>query len=258
MISEHILRSIQSFDLTWYQWALIGFSTIFMGISKAGLSSANLFTVLLLAWIFGGKLSTGIVLPLLIFGDVIAVLYFKRQTHWHLLFKLLPWVVVGILAGAWLGKELNEVVFKKTMAAIVLLSVITMIYFERKPQQTISQSPIFSSLMGFGTGFTSMIGNQAGGFASVFFLTTRISKQYFIGTNAWLFMLVNLLKLPFHVFSWKTVNTDTLSVDLILIPFVVIGFYIGNRIVKIMNEHYFRRFIIGLTAFGTLLILFDL
>jgi hypothetical protein len=239
------------------QWTLAALAIVLTGVSKGGLSSASFATVPILAWVFGGKLSTGIVLPLLIIGDIMAVIYYKRLTHWHLLFRLLPSVVLGVLLGTWIGQHMDEFVFKKVMAAILFLSVGVLLYFERKPIKNISDAPAFSGIMGIGTGFTSMVGNQAGGVANLYFLSAHISKEYFIGTNAWLFMLVNSFKLPFHIFSWQTIKTDTLALDLALLPFVVLGFWLGVRVTKLISEDLFRKVIIGLTAIGTLFILFD-
>jgi uncharacterized protein len=252
------MEILQNYPISGTQWAVAAFAAVLMGMSKGGLNSASFASVPLMAWVFGGKISTGIVLPLLIAGDVLAVMYYKRLAQWELLFRLMPTVVVGILLATWFGKDLDEQAFKKMMAAIILILVTVMLYFERKPATKITESPIFSSIMGISTGFTTMIGNQAGGFATTFLLTQNISKNVFIGTNAWLFMLINTFKLPLHIFVWHTVSAQSLPVNVVLLPFIVLGFWLGTTLAKRMSEVFFRRFIIVLALVGTLFILFDL
>jgi uncharacterized protein len=249
-----MLDFFQNYSLTPFQWTIAILSAVLVGVGKAGLNAISIITVTTLAWVFGSKISTGIVLPLLIVGDILAVLYYKRAVHWQSFWRLVPWVVAGILVGVWVGKDLDEVVFKKMMAAIVLVIVIGLFWLEKKPLGNVSESKFFSSIMGISAGFTSMVGNQAGGFATVYLMSMRLSKNHFIGTNAWLFLFVNVFKLPFHIFSWHTVNTRSLSVNLILVPFLIIGFYGGILIVKKIDEKWYRQVILWLTALAAVFV----
>ncbi|MBT8293884.1 MAG: sulfite exporter TauE/SafE family protein, partial [Eudoraea sp.] len=81
-------------------------------------------------------------------------------------------------------------------------------------------------------------------------------KNVFIGTAAWLFLIVNVIKLPFHIFVWKTISWETLVIDLKLIPGIILGLFIGVRLVKIIREKFYRKLILILTAIGAILILF--
>ena len=64
--------------------------------------------VTIMALVFGSKSSTGIIVPLLIVGDIFAVIYYNRHARWDYLFKLLPWMIAGVLIGVWIGKDLPE------------------------------------------------------------------------------------------------------------------------------------------------------
>ncbi|WP_285715311.1 sulfite exporter TauE/SafE family protein, partial [Proteus vulgaris] len=87
--------------------------------------------VTLMALAFEAKASTGIVVPLLIVGDLIAVVYYNRHANWWYIIRFLPWVVVGILLGVYLGNDLDEGVFKIYMAIIILVSVAMMYWWDR-------------------------------------------------------------------------------------------------------------------------------
>ena len=83
----------------------------------------------------------------------------------------------------------------------------------------------------------------------------RLPKNEFIGTAAWLFFIINVFKLPFHIFVWKTVNLETLGLNLLMVPGIIIGFYIGVTVLKRINNQLYRKLIFAATAIGALLIL---
>ena len=66
---------------------------------------------------------------------------------------------------------------------------------------------------------------------------------------------MNVFKLPFHIFIWKTITPDTLLINIKLVPAILIGLFIGVRLVKIIKDDFYRKMILILTAVGALLIL---
>jgi hypothetical protein len=109
--------------------------------------------------------------------------------------------------------------------------------------------------MGLSAGFTTMLGNLAGAFSNVFFLAMRLPKNEFIGTAAWLFFFINLFKLPFHIFSWKTITWESIYINLYLVPAIFLGLWAGINILKKINNELFRNMILILTAIGAVIIL---
>jgi uncharacterized membrane protein YfcA len=215
----------------------------------------GIVVVTLMAFAFPAKASTGLLLPLLIFADVLAVSYYNRHAKWKILFRFLPWMVSGVVVGAIIGKDLPEEIFKKGMALIILVSVLIMFVWERYDKSHIPHKMWFAGSMGFTAGFTTMIGNLAGAFSNIFFLALRVPKNEFIGTAAWLYFIINIFKLPFHVFSWETVNIESLKIDMYLFPAVLIGFFIGIQVVKYFEEKQYRVFILIMTGIGALVML---
>jgi len=99
-----------------------------------------------------------------------------------------------------------------------------------------------------------MLGNLAGAFANIYFLAMRMNKNDFIGTAAWLFLVINLFKLPFQVFFWKNINAVTLQTDLILLPALAAGFFAGLKIVAAIKDDHYRKVVIVLTLIGAVVI----
>lgn len=243
------------YQLEWWQWAMAFFAAFVVGISKSGIKGISVITVTLLAILFGGKASTGIILLMFCVGDIFAVIYYNRYTQWKFLYKLLPWMFIGVIIGNYVGKDLPEQTFKRGMAIIILGVVLMMFWWDRnKDRIKVPDNWWFAGIMGLIAGFTTMIGNLAGPFANIFFLAMRLPKNEFIGTAAWLFLLLNLFKLPFHIFSWKTITLDTFLLDLRLLPFVFLGLVAGVAMVKVIKEQQYRQMILILTAIGAFLI----
>lgn len=230
---------------------------LLLGIAKSGIKGLAVLIVTGLALIYGAKESTGILMPLLICGDILAVIYYKRHVKWVYLLKLLPWMVLGVLAGVVSGKDLPEDLFKSGMAVIILLSVAMIYYWERKKDRKVPTHWSFAALMGMMAGFTTMVGNLAGAFSNIYFLAIKLPKNEFIGTAAWLFFIINLFKVPFHLWVWETMNQESLKISLTLIPAVISGLFLGVFLVKKINNDKYRKLILIFTGLGGLAILFQ-
>lgn len=226
-----------------------------LGVAKSGIKGLAVLIVTGLALVYGAKESTGILMPMLICGDIMAVIYYKRHVKWIYLIKLLPWMILGVLTGVVLGKDLPEDLFKSGMAFIILISVIMMYYWERKKDRKVPTHWSFAALMGMLAGFTTMVGNLAGAFSNIYFLAIKLPKNEFIGTAAWLFFIINLFKVPFHIWSWGTINWASFQISMGLIPTVIAGFGLGVFLVKKINNDKYRQLILVLTGLGGLAIL---
>lgn len=246
---NHILHTYTSGN-----WVLILLAAFIIGLSKAGLKGIDMLSVTLMALVFGGKTSTGIVLPLLCVADIAAVMYYHRHAQWKYFWKLLPWMAIGILIGVYTGKDLNEAVFRKIMALIIIITAIIMVIMELRKRDKIPTHKLFVAGTGLVSGFTTMLGNLAGAFSNIYFLAMRLPKNDFIGTAAWVFLVINLFKLPFQVWYWKNITTVSLQTDLLLLPALVLGFWAGLKIVARIKDDNYRKVVIVLTLIGAIFI----
>ncbi len=243
-------------DISIAAWTLALTAAMVIGLSKAGIKGIAIVNVTLMALAFEVKESTGIVVPLLVFGDIFAVIYYNRHANWLYIIRFLPWILVGIVIGVLIGNDLNEATFKISMAIIILTSVVMMYWWDRKKSQNVPTHWLFASIVGTIAGITTMIGNLGGAFSNIYFLAMRVPKNEFIGTAAWLFLIINIIKLPLHIFVWETITLDTFIFDLKLIPAIILGVFIGVKLVNLIKEDFYRKMILILTALGALLILF--
>ncbi len=209
-----------------------------------------------MALAFGARESTGLIVPMLIVGDIFAVIFYNRHSRWKYIFRFAPWMISGILIGVFLGDDLPEAQFKIWMVIIILISVVIMYWWDMRKSKRVPQHWAFAGFMGITAGIATMLGNLAGAFSNIYFLAMRLPKNEFIGTAAWLFFITNLIKLPFHVLVWETITPASLIINLKLLPCMALGLFTGVKLVKIIQEGFYRKLILGLTAFGAILILF--
>lgn len=247
LFSNASLISIFSFHFTTAEFVIVVTVGLLTGMSKTGIHGAGMLSVPLLASVFGGQRSSGVMLPMLVLADVLGVFYYHRHASWHHLKILFPWAATGVILGTWVGNYIDDRVFKVIMATIILLSVIVMIWLERGHKGDVPENKAFGITSGILGGFTSMVGNLAGTVMAVYFLSMRLPKNTFIGTTAWFFMVTNWFKVPFHVFAWHTIDLNTFLLDLIVLPAIIAGALLGIVVVGRLSEQNYRWFIIVMT-----------
>lgn len=226
-----------------------------VGASKTGLKGLGMTAIPIMAYFFGGKYSTGLILPILLTGDAFAVIFYKRDCQWKYIFKVLPWTLVGIIVGLVVGEHISDRTFKTIMAVLILSGMIILFIREqRKDKLKVPDYWWFSMLLGLAGGFSTMIGNAAGAVMTLYLVSMNLPKKSFIGTSAWFFFIVNLIKFPLHVFVWETISIKTLSYDLLVLPFIAIGAFTGYKIVKLIPEKGYRYFVIAITTISALLL----
>ena len=241
--------------LSWLDWSLLFLCAMLVAMAKTGIAGVYNIVVPLLAIVFGGKASTGILLPILIMGDIFAVSYYNRSAEWKHVIRLVIPATGGVLLGVWVGQEISGEQFKYLLAVLVLLGLALMLYLEIRKVKSVPEGHLFGIVMGLIAGFSTMVGNVAGPIVTVYMLSVRLPKNAFIGTGAWFFMIMNLIKLPFHIFVWETISWDSLSLDVLMLPGIALGAWLGIRIVKILSEKFYRQFVIIATLASALLLL---
>jgi len=245
----------QSYDLNTLQWVLLALSGLLIGMAKTGLSGFGMMVVPILANAFGGRPSVGLLLPILIFADVFAVSWYNRHADWKHVLRLLPWALAGILVGTLVGKSISDQSFNRLLAALVIGGIGILIWRDlRSDKLRIPRSRWFAAGLGLLGGFSTMIGNAAGPVLALYLLSMRLPKNVFIGTGAWFFFIVNLSKVPFHVWSWKTITLDSFLLDVLLIPAIAAGAFLGIWLVRLLPEKIYRIIVIVTTLLSALLL----
>lgn len=227
-----------------------------IGMAKAGLSGLGLAIIPVMALIYGAKESTGVILPMLIAADIMAVIYYHRHAVWKHIFIILPWVAAGIFVALIIGNMINDNQFRIIMLSIVWIMLILMVLndLRKKKEDGVPQNMFFKASMGFAGGFSTMIGNSAGPVFTLYFLAMRLPKKEFIGTSAWLYLIMNTGKLPLQALVWKNITMTSLIPGLVSIPVIALGMFLGIQIVNLFSETFYRYFVIVTTIVSSALL----
>lgn len=250
------MELLTSLNISLPEWIVIMVCGMLIGMSKVGVPGVSMIVVPALAFIFGAKQSTGVLLPILMMADVFGVAYYRRHANWNHLVKVIPWAVVGLLLALWIGELVNDKQFKNLIAILVFLSIGLMLWQDkRKGTHFFPDKWWFAASMGILGGFATMIGNVAGPVFAIYLLAMHLPKNSFIGTSAWFFMIINFTKFPLQLFVWNNIKAETLAVDLVTLPAIGLGAFLGIKIVNIIPEHTYRGFVIVITAISAFLLL---
>lgn len=245
------------FHLSASQWSLILLCSLLVGMSKAGVPGVSMAVIPILAIIFGGKQSTGILLPMLIMADIFGVSYYHRHANWNHILKALPWAVAGVLIAMLVGNLVNDQQFKLIIAVIIFASIAIMLWRDkRKDQVAIPTGWWFAAIMGISGGFATMIGNAAGPIFAIYLLALRLPKNEYIGTAAWFFFIINVFKFPLHLFNWHTISINSLYLDLINLPTIALGAFVGFWMVKKITVNTYRWLVMAVTLLSAIVMLF--
>jgi uncharacterized membrane protein YfcA len=244
--------------LPWEIVAVVS-SGIFIGMSKAGLNGINTFMVPILALIFGAKESTGIVLPMLCFADLLAVIWYRRKAEWKHIFRLLPWALAGMALALLIDSFVPARGFRFLIGVCIFAGLGVMVWNDYRNYKLGAKAAIpsawwFSAIFGLMGGFSTMIGNAAGPIMSVFLLSMRLPKENFVGTAAWYYLIVNYLKIPLQVYFWGNITAQGLLFNLTISPIIIIGAVLGILVVKKVSEKVFRRMIYIMTILSAMLL----
>lgn len=250
------MELLSSLHLTPLHWTVVLLCGMLIGMSKVGVPGVSMIVVPALAFIFGARQSTGVLLPILMMADIFGVAYYRRHANWTHLLKIIPWAIVGLLLALWVGKMINDEQFKDLIAILVFLSIGLMLWQDKRKRSHLSpENWWFSASMGILGGFATMIGNVAGPVFAIYLLAMHLPKNSFIGTSAWFFLIVNFSKFPLQFFVWNNISLATLMVDLAALPGVALGTVLGFRLVKLIPEVAFRNAVMAITALSAILLL---
>ncbi|WP_420328139.1 sulfite exporter TauE/SafE family protein [Mameliella sp.] len=216
-------------------------AVIFAGISKGGFGSGVAFaSASILAIVLDPGVALGLMLPLLMLIDVASLPAYWRKWDWAsvrvLLIGSLPGTILGALFYAWTDPD----AIRLLIGSIALLFVAW-----RMAQATrlirlgeTEFSPGVGLALGGLLGFTSFVSHAGGPAASVYLLGRKLGKTTFQSTTVLIFWAVNLSKSGIYagmgIFTW-----DMLKLDLFLIPFALLGTWLGVKAHHMLPERLF-------------------
>ncbi|MFD3436659.1 sulfite exporter TauE/SafE family protein [Streptomyces sp. NPDC058685] len=248
-------------DIT-VSWGLVALAAAaaLVGFSKTAVSGANTVSLAVFAAVLPARESTGVLLPILIAGDVVAVLIYRRHAHWPTLLRLFPAVAAGVVVGTVFLFWADDQVVRTSIGAILLLMAgVTGLRRrssgdEEAPSSESGRGRLKARSYGVLSGFTTMVANAGGPVMSLYLLSAGFRKLGFLGTSAWFFLIVNVSKVPFSV-GLGLIDRTSLLLDAVLVLFVLPGAMLGKWCADRIDQVLFERLVIAATVLGGLQLL---
>lgn len=239
-------------------WVVMAVCAMLIGVSKTSFGGIGAISAALAALVLPAKESTALILALLILGDVIGVARYGRNVRWKLILRLIPTIIPGLLLGALFMRHVDNVTMRHAIGVILLVSVLLQLW-QRRRAVAVEERPdhtnwLAAGATGVAAGFTTMTANAAGPVMALYFLSVRLDKTKFIGTNAWFFFLVNVSKIPLTA-SLGLFTPDVLTIDLMLVPAVLVGAVIGITVIRKVNQKQFETVTLVASAVSALVLL---
>ena len=240
-------------DFSLTEWVLAVAAAVGLGIGKAGLSGMSLFHVVIFAFLFGARESTGVVLPMLLVGDVFAVTAFHRHARWDYVRRMLPPACIGIVAAAWWMRGLSDTSFRPIIGVIILALTGLQIIRMQRPDWfgDVPHTRWFAWSMGLAGGATTMLANAAGPIFAIYGIAVALPKYEYVGTTAWLFFILNAFKVPFS-YGLGLISASTLLFNVVLLPAVLAGVLGGRWIIARVPQTLFDRLLLAFSALAAL------
>jgi uncharacterized membrane protein YfcA len=213
-------------------WLLAILCSMMVGYSKCGIAG------------------TGILLPMLVAGDVFTVIHYRRHAVWKHVLRALPWAIAGIIGGylciGWMKESQADIksanIILKHMIGWIVLTVLLMgEWVQRRKAEDALKVPNkwwFAAAIGIIGGFSTMAANAAGPIWTIYLLALLLPKESFLGTSGWTFLILNTFKLPFS-HSLGYINAESLLFDLKMLPAIALGAFLGIKTLKYVPQRAF-------------------
>lgn len=242
-------------DLALWQWFVLILASVLVGYSKTAINGVGSIAVILFAAALPAKASTGTLLPLLIAADITAIWTYRRHADWTLIRRLLPWILGGIAVGAVFVARVDNHAMRIAIAVVVLTLLALQIWDRRRPK---TERPVPHHVLGpaagTATGFTTMVANAAGPITTLYLLVSGYAVMELVGAAAWLYFVINLVKLPVSI-GLGLVHPGSLLLDLALLPAMAAGAWVGVVTIRRITQAQFERYVLALVAVSAILLL---
>lgn len=240
-----------------YFWAIAALAVLIVALSKSGLlGSLGLVGVPLLSLVMPARDAAGMLLPLLLVMDVIAVWTYRKEADWRILRIMLPGAAVGTIIGWVLWSFVSDAMVLLFVGVLTLLFVLDAILPLRKKLEGLPPSRPWGTFWGGAAGFTSFISHTGGPPFQIYVLPQKLSPVLFSGTSAFFFAIVNTAKLIPYGFLGQ-LNISNLSHAAILTPLAIVGVIAGVWLVRRISVKRFYQITYWLVFLLALKLIYD-
>lgn len=244
-------------DFPWYYIALVALACFLTGLSKGGMGG-GLTSLLapMLSLVMPPSQALGLMLPILMVGDLFAVIAYWRKWDNKMSIGLLSGTPIGVTLGTFVIVGLSALLLRRFLALIVFAFVAYRL-FEKRLQANLDYKPrgwhaVFAGAV---AGFTSTLAHAGGPPITIYMLLQKTSPQVFVATSAIFFVVLNWIKVPYYA-NIGLLNLGSLWYLIWMLPIIPFGVWLGKLLVKRIDAAIFEKLITGLLFVTGLLLFF--
>ncbi|WP_421758859.1 sulfite exporter TauE/SafE family protein [Devosia sp.] len=240
-----------------YFWTVAVLAIFIVALSKSGLvGSLGMVGVPLLSLVMPARDAAGMMLPLLLVMDAIAVWTYRKDADWRILKIMLPGAMVGTIIGWVLWSFVSDDMVLLFVGVLTLLFILDALLPIRKKLLGLPPSKPWGTFWGGFAGFTSFISHTGGPPFQIYVLPQKLSPVIFSGTTAFFFAIVNSAKLVPYFFLGQ-LNVANLTHAAILVPVAIVGVLLGVLLVRRISVKRFYQLTYWLVFLLALKLIYD-
>jgi uncharacterized membrane protein YfcA len=234
-------------------YALLAGAAFLLAATKTSFPSAGILVVLLLATQLEARTALGILMPIYVFADVAALFFYRDRVRLGIALRLMPGALVGMAIAVLVGAGLSAGIFNRILGAVILATVTLTVVIGDRSSDIAERLPRWTvPLIGVVAGFATMIGNSSGPIVSIYLILGGLAKQAFVGTSSVFYLLVNLTKLPLHLWVWESVTPEMFLWSVKVLPAAIAGAFLGRWVLPRVPAKAFRITVLVLAALAAL------
>jgi uncharacterized membrane protein YfcA len=219
-----------------------------IGLSKAGFGGgAGMVVTPLLALVLPPRVGLGLMLPLLLTTDLMALVWYRGQWDRHSVAILLPPSILGIALGGYLLQLIPSDLLVRLMGLFAL--VFASLQLDAHRRSRTSQVPRFRPWVGvafgFAAGVTSTLAHLGGILTTIFLLPRRLGPAQFVATGTVVFVCMNLAKLPPYI-QQGLLPFEVWRQAALLFPALVAGVLVGFTLNGRVSPKRFNLVVLGI------------
>lgn len=237
-------------DILFY--VIMAVAVTILGLSKGGFAGIGMVSTPMVAVVSDPVTAAGLMLPIMLVQDPVAVLLYRRSFNKEILWKMIPGGAVGVLGAYFLAATVPEWGVKLVLGVVSLIFSLWQAVVYSRGVPHIVAAYRFDRFLGIGAG-------AAGGFASaiahagsppfqIYVMPKHLTKEIYVGTSVMFFAALNLMKLP-SFFALDLFSKDSLSISALFIPLAVLSSWAGARLVRYVDAKQFQLIVIVILLF---------
>jgi uncharacterized protein len=242
---------------TWYVILVIVLLGFTIGFAKGGFNAIGAILAPLLTLVIPNvAVALGVLLPMVVVGDAMAIWIYWREWDLRLVLHLLPGAIVGALVGTALLVYVPAPAMRWVLAVFTLSLVAYKLVSDAIQALRYQPRTWHGPAVGGFTGLASAMFNSGGPVFNSYLLLQALEPRIFIGTTALFFALLNLIKVPGYLLS-GVINLPLLGSYWWVFVFIPVGIWVARQLIVRIKPAAFEWVIMALLVFSAGLLIWQ-